>query len=103
MKFQRDKVILALKNMGLIISGTLVLALGAAIFVIPYDIVSGGIVSIAILIERVLNIEFLTVDRLVAILTWCLFVLGFFTLGRSFALKSLVSSLIYPVGVSFFS
>ena len=42
-------------------------------------------------------------DRLVAILTWCLFALGLFTLGRSFALKSLVSSLIYPVGVSFFS
>lgn len=103
MKHTKDKVKTALKNIGLVISGTLVLALGAAIFVIPYDIVSGGIVSIAILIERVVNIEFLTVDRLVAALTWSLFVLGFLTLGKSFALKSLVASLIYPPAVSLFS
>jgi uncharacterized membrane-anchored protein YitT (DUF2179 family) len=42
-------------------------------------------------------------DLLITTITWGLFIIGFFTLGKSFALQTLVSTIVYPIGVSFFS
>jgi uncharacterized membrane-anchored protein YitT (DUF2179 family) len=42
------------------------------------------------------------IDIIVAVVTWGLFFLGLIFLGKDFALKTLVSSIIYPVGLSLF-
>ena len=92
----------ALKNTILVIMGTLILAFGSAVFIIPFELVTGGMSGIAIVIERVINIEFITVDLIISILSWALFFIGLLTLGKSFAIKTLVSTITYPVSVSLF-
>ena len=91
-----------LKNYGLIILGTLLLAFGTAVFILPFELIVGGISSYAILLSRWIPVAWLTVDLLVAILSWGLFLIGFLVLGRDFAAKTLLSALIYPTGVSLF-
>lgn len=97
------RILQQVKNFLLVVAGTLILALGTALFIIPFDLVVGGISSIAILLNRLLNIQFLTTDLLITIVTWVLFFIGLFALGKQFALKTLISSIVYPLGVSLFS
>ena len=85
-----------------IILGTLLLAFGTAVFILPFELIVGGISSYAILLHRLIPVEWLTVDLLVAMLSWGLFLLGFLILGSNFAWKTLLSALIYPTGVSLF-
>lgn len=92
----------ALKNILLTIIGTLIIAFGAAVFIIPFDLVSGGVSGIAIVLNKIISVEFFSVDLIITIATWILFFVGLFVLGRSFALKTLISTILYPVGVSLF-
>lgn len=91
-----------MKNILLVISGTLILAFGTAVFIIPFELVSGGVSGIAIIIDKFFGNGFLTVDFTITILTWGLFIVGFIFLGKRFALKTLISTLVYPIGISLF-
>ncbi|MBQ5927232.1 MAG: YitT family protein, partial [Clostridia bacterium] len=62
----------------------------------------GGVSSIAIVLEKILPNGFLSVDAWIFILTWSLFFLGLFILGKPFALKTLASSFVYSFGVPLF-
>ncbi len=101
-KINRAELFVALKNFLLVIAGTLVLAFGTAVFILPFDLVTGGVSGIAILLEKLLPFEFITLDLLVTIVTWTLFFMGLLFLGKAFAMKTLVSTVIYPIGVSLF-
>jgi len=92
------KLLKSLKSMVLVVVGTLVLALGTAIFIIPFDLVVGGISSIAIILNKIL--PFLTIDLLITVITWALFFIGLLTLGKGFALKTLISTIVYPIGIT---
>ena len=89
------------KNVFLAILGTLFISLGTSFFVLPYGLITGGISGISILLASILPA--VSMEWWIAMLTWGLFLLGAFTLGRDFALKTLVSTLIYPVGIALFS
>ena len=91
-----------MKNIFLVIFGTLTLAFGTAVFIIPFELIAGGVSGIAIIINKFFRVEFLTVDFIITILTWSLFVVGFLFLGKNFAIKTFISSLVYPVGISLF-
>lgn len=101
-KLTKSEVLTTLKNIFLVIAGTLILSFGSAVFIIPFDLVTGGVSGIAIILNKIIPIEFLTVDLIITITTWLLFFVGLFVLGKSFALKTLISTIIYPVGVSLF-
>ena len=92
-----------LKNMALVVVGTLVLAFGTALFILPFDLVVGGISSIAIILNNLLGVDFLSIDSLITIITWTLFFIGFIFLGKNFAFKTLISTIVYPIGISLFS
>lgn len=92
-----------LKNILFIIFGTVILAFGTALFIIPFDLVVGGVSGVAIIINRLIGIKYITVDLLITVITWTLFFVGLFTLGKSFAIKTLISTFVYTVGVSLFS
>ena len=100
MKHSRYRALTLFKNIFLIIFGTLLLAFGTAVFIIPMNIVTGGVSSIAIILNATL--PFLTVDLLITVITWVLFFAGLFILGRSFALKTLLSSIVYPPAIALF-
>lgn len=92
---------LLIKNIALVVAGTLILAFGTSVFIIPFGLVAGGVSGFSIVINRVIG-GALSVDLLITLLTWSLFILGIFTLGKSFAVKTLLSTIVYPLGISLF-
>ena len=102
MKYTKAEWLLILKNIVFTVSGTLILSAGTAIFVLPFDLVVGGVSGLAIIIKRLISTDFVTVDLIVTVLTWVMFLVGLMVLGRGFAMKTLISSIVYPVGISLF-
>lgn len=89
-----------IKNFLLIIVGTAILAVSVEYFILPFSILSGGVAGIAVALEPFFHInETLFANCAVLILL----VLGRIFLGREFALKTLVSSLAYPVFTTLFA
>ena len=90
------------KNL-LVILGTVILAFGSAVFLIPFDLVMGGTSGIAIIIKSCFpqGIDSATVDVYiniaVAVITWALFLIGLIFLGKDFAAKTLLSTIVYPL------
>lgn len=81
-------------NSILIIVGTFLLAMSVELFIIPFDILSGGVAGIAVALSPFTNID----ETLFAnILTIGLFILGRIFLGKEFAINTALSSLLYPV------
>ena len=80
----------------MIIAGTSVLAFGSAVFTVPFDLITGGLSSIAILINQAISFDG-SIELYVAILTWMFFFLGLILLGKDFAIKTLISALVYPI------
>ncbi len=101
--FEKADILRILKNFGLVVLGTLILSLGSAVFIIPFDLVAGGVSGIAIVINSLLPPDIISIDVIVAIITWLLFFVGLFALGRDFAMKTLISTIIYPVGITLFT
>ena len=92
-----------IKNTALIILGTFILAFGVEMFIFRFDLVTGGVSGLGIILFRWLeNVEFLsgvTVEVYSSVVNWILFVLGYIILGRGFALKTLLSTAIYPIAL----
>ncbi|MBQ2793646.1 MAG: YitT family protein [Clostridia bacterium] len=100
----KKDVIKTVKNTILVVLGTFVLAFGTAMFVIPFELVTGGVSGIGIIINRIfhsagifpnLNTEFYA-----SLVNWILFFIGLIFLGKSFAMKTLVSTVVYPIALS---
>ena len=92
-----------------VVFGTIVLAFGSAIFLVPFDLVIGGTSGIAVIIKSFF-FDSLTEDQIaiylditVAIITWSLFLLGVVFLGKDFAMKTLVSTIVYPIAFPLFT
>ena len=84
----------------LVVIGNFLLAFGTAAFLVPYDIITGGISGIAIVLQSVIGGEN-KIDLYVLILNWVLFFIGLIFLGKKFTLQTLVSVIIYPFALSF--
>ena len=101
LSYSRSEMMSMLKNFALVVVGTLILAFGCAIFVVPFNLVTGGVTGISIIINDVIK-GAIPIDYVIAIITWGLFFLGLIFLGCDFAIKTLVSSLVYPFAISLF-
>ncbi len=101
MQLKRDNLIPLLKNIGLTVFGTVILALSGAVFIIPFDLVTGGMSGIAIIVNNIAPT--LSIGLIITVLTWGLFFLGWIILGKSFALQTLISAIVYPPAISLFS
>lgn len=99
----RQAVSLYGKNILTVIAGTLILSFGTAVFVIPFNLVTGGVTGISIVVSNMVDSQHIPTNAIIAVLSWFLFVTGLLFLGKEFALKTLISALLYPVGVSLFS
>ncbi len=101
-KLSKTDLLNVIKSIVLVVAGTLVLAFGTAVFILPFELVTGGVSGISIVLDGIIPFEFITVDIIITIVTWLLFFIGLIVLGRSFAAKTLISAIIYPIGVSLF-
>lgn len=88
------KTLKYLKELVCILIGNLLIALAAQGLIFPNSVLSGGVTGIAVALEPVIhwNKE-LAADVIVIV---C-FILGFVVLGKEFAAKTLLSSIIYPI------
>lgn len=100
-KHTKTEIYRMINNLLLVIAGSAVLAFGTAVFIIPYDLVNGGLAGLAIVLEKVIPVK-LGVDAYVTFFTWLLFFVGLFFLGKDFAMKTFVSSIFYPVMLTVF-
>ena len=101
LKMTKNELLLQLKTLSLVIIGTLVLAFGCAVFVVPFDLVTGGVTGISIIVDNIIK-GAIDIELVIGGITWGLFFLGLFFLGWDFALKTLASTIIYPVAISLF-
>ncbi len=102
-KYSKNEIMNAIQSNILIVLGTVILAFGSAVFLLPFNLVVGGTSGIAVVLKSFFpdglspeDVE-LYVNAIVAAITWGLFLLGLILLGRDFALKTLVSTVVYPI------
>lgn len=83
-----------------LIAGNIALAIGVAWFILPNDVLTGGLAGVAIALEPLIHI---TPEIIINVLTVVLFIVGSLILGRRFATKTVVSTIAYPLFLSLFS
>lgn len=81
-------------NLILIITGTFMLCLSVEAFILPYNILSGGVAGIAVALYPVFHIN---TTLLANLLTVVLLGLGGVSLGKKFFFSTALSSLLYPL------
>lgn len=88
------------KNILLLLLGNLILACGTSFFILPNNILSGGVTAISIILDSLLGI-----NRVITIyaLNIVLFILGAVCLGKAFAAKALMSTILYPTFIALLS
>ena len=85
---------------GIVIIGNFLLAAGVVLFILPNDVLTGGVAGIAVALFPIFHIP---TDLMINALTIALVVLGALTLGKQFAIKTLLSTICYPVFISVLS
>ena len=95
-RMDKQKILHVAKNLFFIIVGCFLLAFGDAAFIEPLGLVTGGIISVGVIIQH-----FVTTFQIVDIVTWALqiilLVVSWFFLGKKFTLHTLLASLLYPL------
>ena len=78
-----------------IVFGNIFLAIGISLFILPFDIDNGGVAGISVILK-----DYINPALLISILNWVLFFVGFIFLKKEFALKTLISTIVYPLIVN---
>lgn len=84
----------ALLDILLVILGNLILAIGVACFILPQNILTGGVAGIAVALYPLFHIQ---EQVMIYALTVLLFLLGSMFLGKAFLWKTLLSTVCYPL------
>lgn len=84
----------------MILLGNFIVACSVSFFILPNDILTGGVAGVSVALKPLLPINpVITID----ILTVGLFVVGAILLGKRFAMKSIISTICYPACITFLS
>ena len=87
-------------NILLIVLGNLSLALGTGLFILPHKIINGGISGISIITSFLFSWD---AALTILVINWLLFFVGFVVLGKKFALRTLLSTILYPLFLNIFT
>ncbi len=80
----------------LVVAGNLFYAMTVKLFLLPAGLVTGGITGIALAIHQALGIP---VSLFVLIFNVLMLVIGYFLLGRTFAITTIISTFTYPAAL----
>lgn len=86
-----------IKSYVLLAIGNFLLAISVVFFFIPNNVLSGGVAGLAIALFPFFNIE---VELMINIIIVVTFILGTIFLGKNFAIKTIASSIMYPVFIT---
>ena len=87
-----------IKDLVIIILGNLILAIGVVAFILPNNILSGGVAGVAVLFSPFIS---LNKELMITIINTALFIIGFIFLGKRFAVTTLISTICYPFFIMF--
>lgn len=93
------------KNVVLIILGCFLLAFADAVFIVPNNLVVGGVASIGIIAQYFFSLsgsDFIINDIVVIGIQIITMILAFLFVGKKFAIHTLLASLVYPLFYSLF-
>ena len=68
-------------------------------FVLPHGMITGGATGLGLVTSRAFGVD---LSVAVAVYNIILFAVGAFVLGKKFALTTIVSTIVYPMFLSFF-
>ena len=88
-----------IKNFLYVIIGTSILGFGVGVFVLPFELITGGVPGLSIILFNIIPGEAISLEMYTTIITWVLFFIGWIFLGKDFALKTLTSTIVYPIAV----
>jgi len=95
----KARILLDLKHVFFVLVGSLVLAFADAAFLTPCHIVSGGVLSVGIIlnffIEAAVGVD--VTSFIVLGVQAILWIVGLLTLGKRFSIETLLASLAYPL------
>lgn len=77
-----------------LVVGNFILAIAIGYFIVPFKILSGGVAGVAVAISPIVPLSIPTIINIIILIT---FILGAIFLGKDFVLKTIVSSILYPV------
>lgn len=83
-----------LKKYCVITLGCIIYSLGVTLFLNANNLASGGVTGIAIILDYVINVKFLSTGVLIIIINVPLFILGAIFFGKNFTLSTLFSTLL---------
>jgi uncharacterized membrane-anchored protein YitT (DUF2179 family) len=97
-KEKQERFLSEIKDIVLVLLGCFILALADVIFIIPSNIVNGGVDSLGIILNYYLEPlwGFDVSDIFVAVSQIVLWLLGLFLLGKKFSFHTLLGSLAFP-------
>lgn len=112
-EFLSDKPTNVIKNILFIIVGNIFLALSASFFLVPCNLVTGGVSGLAIIIMKIISLAYgetevadsygiVDTNFIITILTIFFFILGLIIVGFNFSLKTLISTIVYPLFIYLF-
>ena len=88
----------------MVVASAFLLALAVELFIANFGLVSGGVTGIAIVLEQVTRklcspdvSAFLDAEFWITLFTWLFFFLGLIFVGKAFAMKTLLFTIVYPV------
>lgn len=89
-----------IKSILLIVLGNFVLAAAVSFFILPNNILTGGVAGVAIALYPFFHIE---PEIMINIIIVTSFLMGYLFLGKEFALKTLASTILYPLFIYLFN
>ncbi len=99
MKLTKKEVAKQVYHVFLVIFGNIILSLGVAFFLVPYDIIVGGVASIGMILNEFFGLD---INITVIVLTWSFFLLGWIFLGKKFAIQTIIATIVYPLALALF-
>lgn len=90
MKYLQKKYI---KNLFYILAGNTIYAAAVVMFILPNNLITGGTTGLALFFNHQFNIP---ITLFVSVFNIAMFALGFFVLGKTFALTTIISTFYYP-------
>lgn len=77
-----------------VLLGNFILAIAIAVFVLPNDMICGGVTGLSIILRHFLGME---ISVSVLIFNVILFIAGVIFLGRKFAITTIISTFVFPI------
>lgn len=83
-------------SMAMVLVGNAIYALSVKLFILPANLMSCGTTGIALVVNRLLG---LPMSEFIFVFNMTMLALGWWILGRKFAMTTVVSSLFYPIAL----